>query len=55
MNDVRNFFNRSIYDEDESFREEIQRIYREQKPEKITLSYLARKLIPFLQKLAPRS
>ncbi|MEI6706077.1 MAG: hypothetical protein WCK96_02960 [Methylococcales bacterium] len=52
---VRNFFNRSIYNEDESFRKEIKKIYDEQKTKEIALGYLARKLIPVLQKLAPKS
>jgi hypothetical protein len=55
IDDVRDFFNRSIYEEDEGFRAEIQRIYREQKTEGIALRYLARKLIPFLEKLPRRS
>ncbi len=55
MDDVRNFFNRSIYDDDENFRKEIEKIYQEQKTKEIALGYLARKLIPVLQKLAPKS
>lgn len=45
---VRHFFKRSIY---EDVREEVKKIYQQQKTEEIALGYLARKLIPFLKQL----
>jgi hypothetical protein len=47
---VRHFFKRSIY---EDVREEVKKIYQQQKTEEIALGYLARKLIPFLKQLEP--
>lgn len=48
--DVRHFFKRSIYDD---VREEVRKIYLQQKSEEIALGCLARKLIPFLKQLEP--